>query len=572
MPVHRCVAPGSYRHGVDRSRAAADGVDGSGLVVVDIFCGAGGLSEGFRLAGFDVAYALDRDLDSCESYRLNHDKTKLEQASITDRRPKSWARMFGDVDVIVGGPSCQGFSTHGRPGGQRGRQLRWADPKDVRNRLWNQMHGVVSEARPRAFLLENVPGLAYAKDGRVQGEILRRFEELGYTVQAEILLAADYGIPQLRRRVFVVGVRKGLRFEFPSPTHLGGWRRDTLHRWETERQQRGLLRHISSWEAIGDLPPLTSTVGRVRSGCTAPTSDYARLMRGATSELRDHEASSLGKYESILMHVPPGGTWRDVPPHLLPDRYRGMRRTDSTNLLGRLDPDRPAYTITTQFGNVTAGCFAHPFENRPISVREGARLQSFPDRYAFVGSASSRCRQIGNAVPPLLAQHIACALAEALECGSHVTRPTVVRSVRETASGLTPPSEATRRRLTRQARVDTAPEVGLRRELFRLGLRFRRNVRPVADLRREADVYFPRERVVVFVDGCFWHGCPEHFRPTKSNTKWWAEKIAKNRQRDEATSVTLGRAGFEVLRVWEHEEPAAAARRVNELVRSRRTP
>ena len=194
------------------------------LAVADLFCGAGGLSAGFQAAGFESVFALDKDADSCLTYERNFGFAP-EHASITAFDPSDLAGKLTDVDVIVGGPSCQTFSTQGR-------RFTWADPNDERTKLWRNMLALVDEVRPRAFLLENVPGLshkglAYEKDGRAQGEIVTHFANLGYTLRAAILLAADYGVPQLRRRLFVVGVEEGVEFEFPSPTHLGGWRRDT---------------------------------------------------------------------------------------------------------------------------------------------------------------------------------------------------------------------------------------------------------------------------------------------------------------------------------------------------------
>jgi DNA (cytosine-5)-methyltransferase 1 len=331
----------------------------TGLSFADLFCGAGGLSAGFRAAGYSPVFALDKDGDSCVTYERNFGLAP-EHASITDFDPADLAGKMQDVDVVLGGPSCQTFSTQGR-------RFTWADPNDERTELWRHMLALVDKVQPRAFLLENVPGLshkglAYEKDGRAQGEIVTHFEDLGYVLRAKILLAADYGVPQLRRRLFVVGVQDDLSFEFPEPTHLGGWRRDTLDIWEEKRIQLGLPRHLTLGEAIGDLPPLLGGDLPADQYARGAQSPYEKLMRaGWTGKpLHDHEARPLGeKHRELVRQVPQGGTWRDIPPHLLPERFQGgMRRTDSTNLLGRLDPDRPSYTITTQFNNVTAGCFS----------------------------------------------------------------------------------------------------------------------------------------------------------------------------------------------------------------------
>lgn len=530
------------------------------LAVGDLFSGAGGLSAGFQAAGFEPAFALDKDHDSCVTYERNFGLSP-EFASIVDFDPKDLAGKLKDVDVIVGGPSCQTFSTQGR-------RFKWADPTDERTKLWKHMLAVVEASKPRAFLLENVPGLsqkklAYEEGGRAHGPIVDEFHGLGYTIYAGILLAADYGVPQLRRRLFVVGVAEDLAFSMPSPTHLGGWRRDTLDRWEQLRVERGLLRHLSVGEALGDLPPLVAGSHDASQYLREAQSSYEKVMRkGWSGPLRDHEARTLGPgHLELVRLVPPGGTWRDIPPHLLPDRFRGgMRRTDSTNLFGRLDPDRPSYTITTQFDNVTGGCFTHPDEDRALSVREGARLQSFPDRFEFSGTLTSRCRQIGNAVPPLLAQHLACSIAEALDPESKPKKPKKVVSVHAPTSPT--PSASSRERMLRQARHGTKPEVRLFEELSALGIEVEKNVRPVEGLRREADGCVQQARVAIFVDGCFWHGCPVHSRPTKSNTQWWREKIDKNKARDIQTDEALVAAGWLPIRVWEHEEPTAAAARV----------
>lgn len=536
-----------------------------GLTVADLFSGAGGLSAGFQAAGFEPTFALDKDPDSCATYAANLGLTP-ECSSIADFTPADLARRLSGVDVILGGPSCQTFSTQGR-------RFTWADPEDERTGLWKHMLAVVEAVRPRAFLLENVPGLshrglAYEKDGDAHGEIADHFRQLGYTLRAAILLAADYGVPQLRRRLFVVGVVEGLQFRFPEPEHLGGWRRDTQQKWEAERVRRGLLRHITFGEAVGDLPVVRGGQPSPRTYARDPESGYEKLMRaGHRGGLTDHEARALGEVHAALVaHVPKGGTWRDIPPHLLPDRFQGgVRRTDSTNLLGRLDPERPSYTITTQFNNVTAGCFTHPTEDRALSVREGARLQSFPDSFAFTGTVSSRCRQVGNAVPPLLAQHLACAVAESLIPAAAPRRPRRIRSARESSAPV--PTADSRSRMVRQKRRGTAPEQRVLFELRKLGIRPRQHVQPLPGLRREADGCLKGDKLAIFVDGCFWHGCLEHSRETKSNTLWWREKIAANKRRDADTDATLGEAGWTVVRVWEHQHPQVAAKEIFEVVR-----
>ncbi|MCZ7421919.1 DNA mismatch endonuclease Vsr [Verrucosispora sp. WMMA2121] len=544
------------------------------LRAIDLFCGAGGLTQGLKMAGYEVSFALDLDKDSCATYEANHPEVHVENGSITSYTPAQLAELAGgEVDVVVGGPSCQGFSTAGRRTG-------WVRPEDERNQLWEHMLAVVAELRPRAFLMENVPGMVYWREGHFGAKILAAFEDLGYAVNKDILLAADYGVPQRRRRLFIVGLLDSKPFEFPEPTHMGGWRRDTLHLWEKKRVEQGKQRHLTVWDSIADLPEIGNGPG---SGLLDYRQDritpFARWIRGDTAEVRDHEVAPLSDHHlALISHVPQGGTWRDIPPHLLPERFMGgMRRTDSTNLMGRLDPRLPAYTVNTQFGNVTTGCFTHPYEDRALSVREGARLQTFPDSYRLVGSLGSRYRQVGNAVPPLLGAILASAIAQQIAepaVAALHKRPQVPPSSRSLPSAPAATDDKTRARMSRQGKRDTTPEMRIRRQLHSRGYRFLVDAKPEPALRRTADLLFRGPKIAVFVDGCFWHGCEQHARPTKSNTKWWADKIETNRQRDAETVALLEAKGWKSIRVWEHEDPDAAVERIEQeiLARRRRIP
>jgi DNA (cytosine-5)-methyltransferase 1 len=379
------------------------------LRAIDLFCGAGGLSQGFRQAGFDVRLGVDFDEDACAAYRLNQPGA---QTLMTDLRQVSAADLLDaagldEVEIVLGGPSCQGFSTHGRRSG-------WVRPDDSRNFLYREYARIVEGLQPLCFVMENVPGLLYYDDGRFWERIRRRFVRAGYRVRHELLLAADYGIPQLRRRLLIVGTRLPGVFEFPARTHVGALRRDHRELWERRRlaEWPHLAPHVGVWDAISDLPVIEAGGGeeRCRYGGPAQTAFQRRLRKGSRW-LYDHEAAPLSEgHLRQVEHVPEGGTWRDIPLELLPKRFAHIRRTDSTTLFGRLESAFPAYTITTQFNNVTTGCYTHPLQHRALSAREGARIQTFPDRYRFVGSLESKCRQIGNAVPPLLAEVVAHAV------------------------------------------------------------------------------------------------------------------------------------------------------------------
>lgn len=536
------------------------------LRAIDLFCGAGGLSEGFREAGYQIGFALDKDKDSCETYKKNHPETHVECASIIDFSPEKIEEMAGGrVDVVLGGPSCQSFSTHGR-------RTRWVGEGDERNDLWEHMFKVVRHLKPKAFLLENVPGMVYFKQGSFGDKILERFADEGYAVHKQILLAADWGVPQRRRRLFIVGILGDTPFEFPKPTHMGGWRRDSLELWEKKRLELGLLEHLTVWDAIGDLPMLGDQQGPLLTYALnsdeVPQSSIARRLRKGSRALRDHEVPFMvSDTRELIRHVPSGGTWRDIPPHLLPDRYRGMRRTDSTNLLGRLDASLPAYTITTQFNNVTTGCFTHPIEDRALSVREGARIQTFADTYEFVGSLSSRCRQIGNAVPPMLAHVLAHTIAGQIggdpAAAAHPAPVPPKRSKWRNHPSAEDGAAVARRR--RDPHQDTLATRLLQGELTKQQIEFEVSGEEHG-APRDGDILLSAAHIVAMVNSCFLNGCEEHSKDTKSRTKWWATKIAENRQRDQLTQSFWEAKGWDVAIFWEHENPEDIVRHIRELL------
>ncbi|MGY1635426.1 DNA cytosine methyltransferase [Geodermatophilus sp. SYSU D00742] len=388
---------------------------------IDLFSGAGGLSEGFRQAGFRVGLGLDFDEEACNTHAANHPDAKV---LCTDVRQVSGADLlsetgFGEVDVMIGGPSCQGFSTQGRRGA-------WASEDDPRNLLYREFARLVGELRPEWFLLENVPGLLWFDRGSFGRRVFAAFEAHGYRVAHKIVLAADYGVPQLRRRLLVVGTRTGGAFPWPRQTHMGAVRRDAIELWERRRQEKfpHLAPHRTLWDAISDLPALPDGGGEEESRYrTKPQGEYQALMRGENSVLWDHQSPVLPQvHYDLIRHVREGQTWREIPVELLPERFAKIRRTDGTNLFARPERTRPSYTIITQFGNVTTGAYTHPTQDRAFSAREGARIQSFPDSYRFYGNLTSKYRQIGNAVPPLLARTMAEALLLAIrgEAGEDV--------------------------------------------------------------------------------------------------------------------------------------------------------
>lgn len=368
---------------------------------VDLFCGAGGLSLGLSWAGFDVVASVDNDPHGLATFEANHPSTRPLLADIREIKGADLT-SGGELDLLAGGPCCQGFSTHGK---------RWAD--DPRNFLFVEFVRLVNELRPKLLLMENVKGLLIAKGGAFHREILETFRDLGYKVEGRVLNAADYGVPQLRQRVFYLGSRLGDPPSFPEPAFFPA---DTVD---------GLLRpYRTVRDAIGDLPRLGDEyLESPIAYSSEPFTEYQRIMRGNSERVSWHVARRVSDHAMrIIRQIQPGHGLRSLPLEQLPERFRRMRRIstgalrqDCTTLYHRLAWDAPAYTITCYFRNVSAGPFVHPEDNRALTCREAARIQSFPDSFEFQGA--SLPRQIGNAVPPLLAEAVGRAAVDALDRG-----------------------------------------------------------------------------------------------------------------------------------------------------------
>jgi DNA (cytosine-5)-methyltransferase 1 len=366
--------------------------DGSGPSVIDLFCGAGGLSEGLRQAGFVPKLGIDFDKHAAATYRHNHPDVPVLETDVARLRSDSISRLVGAdrIDLIAGGPSCQGFSTHGK---------RMQD--DPRNFLFVHFVRLVDELRPRMFLMENVKGMLTYDKGAFRRQIEAAFEEIGYRTNFTQIVAADYGVPQLRHRILFIGTcEDDLPLTFPVPTHGD--------------PTTGLKPYITVEEAIGDLPLIGSDYNREkRPYLTPPRGAYQVYARSAApTQVSLHVGRPLSRQAAgLAAFIGQGQGLRAVPVERLPDRFQRMRtisngelRRDCTTLYHRLDPSRPAYTITCNYKNVASGPFLHPWEDRSISHREAARFMSFPDRYEFKGASIPR--QIGNAVPPLLARAV----------------------------------------------------------------------------------------------------------------------------------------------------------------------
>lgn len=339
--------------------------------VIDLFAGVGGLSLGFEMEGFDILLANEFDQSIATAYKENHKSTNVVVGDITSL---DLSKVFGEyvnkIDVVIGGPPCQGFS-------QKGKRK---TINDERNFLFKHYVEVVKFVKPKYFVMENVPNLLTAEKGFFLNEIKGLFKGYGYSIRYGILNAADYGVPQNRRRAIIIGKYLATPPELPLPCK----------------------QKVTIWDAISDLAYLESGEGEFEQEYrNSPKSNYEKKMRKGSKILYNHMATKHSALALERLSLIPPNAGKEVLPkeHITKSVYSGT--------WSRMKQNDVAVTITTRFDTPSSGKFTHPFLNRAITVREAARLQSFPDTFKFIGSKMSQMKQVGNAVPPLLARKIA---------------------------------------------------------------------------------------------------------------------------------------------------------------------
>lgn len=346
------------------------------MKVIDLFAGVGGLSLGFTKEGFEVVYANEYDKSIARSFRMNHPNAEVDDRDITEIDiEETFAKYRDKITVVMGGPPCQGFS-------QKGKRIGLSDS---RNFMFQKFVKVVEVVSPEFFILENVPNILTAEGGYFKREIIEMFSELGYDVKATVLKAEEFGVPQTRRRAVFLGRKNKLNFDIPS----------------------GSDEHVTVSEALDDLPSLKSGEGVDTSEYTTEAkTQYQKEMRKNSTKLMNHVST---KHSSValerLKYIGLNGGKDDLPDH---HRTKSIHSGTWT----RLKPDGYARTITTRFDTPSSGQFTLPFQDRCITVREAARLQSFPDDFIFYGTKTNQMLQVGNAVPPKLAQALAKAIKE----------------------------------------------------------------------------------------------------------------------------------------------------------------
>jgi len=351
--------------------------------VMDLFAGVGGLSYGFsKLSQFNIIAANEIEKDISIAYKLNHPDVEMLNCDINDLTQEKLEKVLNgkQIDLIVGGPPCQSYSTLGK------RQL------DDRANLFMQYKRILQILRPKAFVFENVVGILSMDKGNLFKQIQSEFKELGYILKYQVLNAVDYGVPQLRERVILVGIQGENSYEYPLPTH-----------------GEGLKPYVTLKEAIGDLPVLKSGQSSTNYAHEA-NNEFLKFVRAKDEKkVTEHTAPKNGEHLIRIMEaLQDGQSKNDLPEDIRPKSGYG-------NTYAKLWWEKPSTTITRNFACPSSSRCIHPRDSRAMSIREGARLQSFPDDYKFYGSDGMKRLEIGNAVPPLLSMAIAKQMIEALE-------------------------------------------------------------------------------------------------------------------------------------------------------------
>jgi len=376
------------------------------LKSIDLFAGAGGLSEGLSEAGFHCLFSNEIIAEYAQTYQKNHPCTKTVTADIRKLDPIQVINDLNiereELDLIAGGPPCQGFSINAPI-----RSL-----LDERNHLFKEFLRFVDIFAPRAVLIENVPGLVSFEDGATLHAILDALADLGYGADVRILGAAYYGVPQMRWRTFIIGLRgKNISPSiFPEPIFHAPIRPNFTVTFNGQSLIKMPSPETDSkfttvYDAISDLPPLMNGErgNLIKEYLFEPKCDYQKRARTGSSGVLNHEAPCLSEVNmQRLKYIKTNGNWTDIPYDLLPKGMQRAKKSDHTKRYGRVDPNGLASTILTKC-DPHWGAYFHYNQDRVFSVREAARIQSFPDHFVFTGTQAQQFAQVGNAVPPLLA-------------------------------------------------------------------------------------------------------------------------------------------------------------------------
>ena len=355
------------------------------IEVIDLFSGCGGLSLGFEQAGFRIVKAVEYDKEISNSYKLNHRDTIMVNDDIRNVDNSETFNDCKNVKVIIGGPPCQGFS-------MAGARIRNGFVDDPRNYLFKHYLNIVKLVKPKIFILENVKGILTINNGKIFEEIKKAFEDPKnfdghpYKIQYKVMKTVEYGIPQKRERVIIIGSL----FDFDLESEIEETRKNIL------KTNKTFFDKVSVWDAISNLPNPTDD-GNVM--LNEYNNDYQKYLSSKNRKTYNHITTKHSdKAINRIAKIEINENYKKLDENI---------KSVHSGSYGRLDPNKPAQTITTRFDTPSGGRFIHPFENRTITPREAARIQSFPDSFRFDGTKTSVCKQIGNAVPPKLSYFFA---------------------------------------------------------------------------------------------------------------------------------------------------------------------
>ena len=366
------------------------------LTAVDLFCGCGGISAGLRSAGFRVLAGIDVEPRYMATFQRNFPEAVPLQQDLSSVAPQRLMEKLGiapeELDLVAGGPPCQGFSKNVP------RRYRFMD--DPNNLLIRTFLDYCVALKPRMVLMENVAEMRNGFSSRFSEEILATLEQAGYAVTHATLNAAEFGVPQRRRRALFLANSNKRAPRPPAPTH---------GKCSHQGDMFDKTPFVSVWEAIGDLPSLRHGCGEDPSSyACGPFSDYQREVRASSSEVRNHVARPLAPTQyARLASLQPGQGNKDLPDGL-------KTKGGYSGAYGRLTKDMVAPTITRWVFHPGSGRWGHPVDTRTLTIREAARIQGFSDSYEFVGSFVQQAGQLGNAVPPLLIERVVTEMREQL--------------------------------------------------------------------------------------------------------------------------------------------------------------
>jgi len=375
------------------------------IIFADLFCGTGGFSKGICNydESFELVFAIDILQSATQTTKKNHNTSHIINNDIRKLKPSDIRNKLKHcgkhrLDLIIGGPPCQGFSSI--------RPFRSNDDEDPRNSLFEEFAKYINFFRPNMFVLENVVGITTHANGSTLAQMQELFFKLGYDTDWRIINAANYGVPQKRERFIMIGASDGGKIYFPEPTHtfngktIGSKKKDKMITCSDSRS----LSALSVMDAIDDLPAIES--GKSATHYNEPRTNYQRERRGNIDVLTLHDSTNHSeKMLEIIRHS--GSSINSIPPHLITSGF--------STCYSRLEADEPANTITVNFVHPASNKCIHPKQNRALTPREGARLQGFDDDFVFCGTRAQIVKQIGNAVPPLIGKAIASALYSELK-------------------------------------------------------------------------------------------------------------------------------------------------------------